>query len=219
MKNSTVWDKVWYVFLAAVGLMFLIPFLTTVYWFIFGIPDADTDYLSWDTEVSVEEPWINEAFEIEITNVQIGSIDENGMRPCEIIMKVVNHDIVTHRSSRDLMTFSHYKSDSIDAYRGGHGSRDADEIGEKPEETVKNVMEIWTDIYEQNSNEKIIEHGLTSLFVEKGRTAFFVYQASVPETVEDMTLTLQVCANKKHNEQYRREYIINIEDYLNEVTE
>ena len=42
---------------------------------------------------------INEAFEIEISDVQIDNADENGMRHCEFIMKVVNHDVVTHRSS------------------------------------------------------------------------------------------------------------------------
>lgn len=219
MKKTTVWDKLWYVFVAAMALMILIPYGYVAYGLIFGFPDEDMDYLSWETDVSVDEPWINEAFEIEISNVQIGDVDANNLRPCEIIMKVKNHDVVTHRSSRDLMTFVQYESDSVDAYRGSHETTEPDEAGEKPKKAVKKIMEIWTDLYEEGGNKKIIKHGLTSFFVEKGKTAFFVYQASVPETTEYMTLTLQVSTNKKHNNQYRREYILNINDYLNDTAE
>ena len=219
MKQSTIWDKIWYVFIAAMVLLIVIPYGYVAYGLIGEFPGENPDYLSWDVDVSVDEPWINEAFEIEISDVQIGNADENGMRHCEFILKVVNHDVVTHRSSRDLMTFVQYESDSVDAYRGSHGTTEPDEVGEKPEKTVKKVMEIWTNLHEQDGNNKIIEHGLPYLFIEKGKTAFYVYQASVSESVEYITLTLQVHNNKKHTQQYRREYILNVDDYLNDTAE
>ena len=56
MKKTTVWDKVWYVFIAAMALLIVIPYGYVTYGLIWEFPGENPDYLSWDTDVSVDEP-------------------------------------------------------------------------------------------------------------------------------------------------------------------
>ena len=65
MKQSAIWDKLWKVFLVFLGLMFLIPFLTTAYWMIFGFPETpfpvylnkDVGKESFSVPLSFGEAW------------------------------------------------------------------------------------------------------------------------------------------------------------------
>ena len=233
MKKTTIWDKLWYGFVAAVILMFLIPFLVTIYWAIFGLPETpfpvylnkDAGQESFSIPLSAGEVWEEDDFTLQLSDVQIGEVDENGMRLCEITVQIENENIVTYKSSRKLMGFVHYNRDSEDAYRGSMGTVEEWERENtiELEKHVKDIMEIWVDTgvwLTEHEYQALPRNELTEWYVPKGAEAIYRYQMMIPENALAVDVTFQILVDRKNNEQYWKEYRFNPADYIesDEVT-
>lgn len=220
MKKFTLWHG----FLIAVALIIVIPYGYIAYGLIWGFPDSDTVYLNkWGEHLTAEQIWEEDnKFRIQICDVAIENSDEAGMKSCVVTLNVENKDIVTHRKSRDFMTFLHYEQDGENAYRGYHGTTEEQDrqYVVKPEDKVANLMEIWINASVPDSYGNYVlvrEMRKDSLLVPKGHNGTYQYQVLIPENSSSIELSLSVSANKKHTKQYRKFYILYPADYLNEV--
>ena len=233
MKKTTVWDKLWYVFLVFLGLMFLIPFLTTAYWMIVGFPETpfpvylnkDVGKESFSVPLSVGEDWEEDGFTVQLSDVQIGEIDENGMRLCEFTVQMKNENMVTCKNSRKLKGFVHFNRDSEHAYRqaAGYTEEWKKENTTKPEKPVKDIMEVYFGMsiqVEKNTWHTPKNSEPAQLLIPKGAEAVYRYQIMISEDPIAVEPYFQIFVDKNKNEQYLKKYQFNPADYIesNEVT-
>lgn len=231
MRQSTIWDKIWYVFVVAVVLLFSTPFLVAIHWLIFGVPNTPAPvYLNRDAgedlfsnPLSVGQTWEEDDFTLLLSDVKVNKANEKGMRLCEITVQIENKNIVTHKSSRKLVGFVHHNRDSEHAYRGTMGTVEEweRENTTKPEKHVKDLMEIW-----MGTGAWVLEHEYQGLprselaewYIPKGEKAVYRYQMMIPEDALAIDITFQMLVDRKKNEQYWKEYRFNPADYVAEVT-
>ena len=226
MKQSAIWDKLWKVFLVFLGLMFLIPFLTTAYWMIFGFPETpfpvylnkDVGKESFSVPLSVGEVWEEDDFTVRLSDVQFGEAGENGMRLCELTVQIKNENMVTCKNSRKLLGFVHFNRDSEHAYRqaAGYTEKWKTEYTTKPEKPVKDIMEVYLGMsiqVKENTWHTPKESEPAQLLVPKGAEAVYRYQIMIPEEWITMEPYFQIFVDKNKNEQYMKEYELKTEEF------
>lgn len=192
-------------------------------------PEPEPVYLGHsDGDLQLGQVWEEEgAFQIQMTDVVIGDVDENGIRQCEAVFQVTNENVVAHKKSNTMLVYQ-FAKDSDNAYRITHGSYNHEErmakIDEEYEEyrsRLKDVMEIWfraEAMIDKDGvwKDQVKSTELSELAIEKGETATFRYGFTIRESVKHLRFHFNVLASKNHSEQYHGWYIANVDDILSD---
>jgi len=188
--------------------------------YVWIMPEPEPTYLGHsDGDLALGEVWNEEgAFQICVTDVIIGDVDETGMRQCEAVIEVTNENVVAHKRSNTMLLYK-FAKDSENAYRISHGSYNLEERLAKIEteyapynERLSNVMEIWFSVSDNIEVNGVIydsiekSNELSEFVVEKGQTATFRYGFRAREHMDVLQMRITVLASKNHGQQYHGSY-------------
>ena len=215
MKNV---DRPTRIFFAIIAIPILLYVGLVLYVWI--MPEPEPTYLGHsDGDLALGEVWNEEgAFQICITDVIVGDVDETGMRQCEVVIEVTNENVIAHKRSNTMLLYK-FAKDSENAYRISHGSykleERLDKIDTEYEEyhgSLKKVMEIWFSVSDNIEIDGVIydtiekSNELSQFVVEKGQTATFRYGFSARENMDVLQMNITVLASKNHDQQYHGRY-------------